>query len=139
MFERSNLAKCDRLSRSIACMAGSTSSGRAEAARNRRSSVFPVDGNHPLFAAVPGAEHQTFGPVEPDIARVGDARIKRSIYPAGLRWSIDLRPLVGTERCNHAHVGFLASGALHFEYADGCGVEVTAPAVVDITPGTLGS
>ena len=97
--------------------------------------MFPVDGNHPLFAAVPGAEHQTFGPVELDIARVGDARIKRSIYPAGLRWSIDLRPLVGTERCNHAHVGFLASGALHFEYADGCGVDLTAPAVVDIAPG----
>jgi hypothetical protein len=94
-----------------------------------------VDDSLPLFAAVPGAEHQVFGPVEIDIARVGDARIKRSIYPAGMRWSVDLQPLVGTERCDHAHVGFLASGALHFEYADGCSADLTAPAMVDIAPG----
>ncbi len=88
-----------------------------------------------LFAAVPGAEHQSFGPVEIDIVRVGDARIKRSVYPAGLRWSVDLRPLVGTEACHHAHVGFLVHGAVHFEYADGCRVDLTAPAVLDIAPG----
>jgi hypothetical protein len=100
-----------------------------------RGSLPPVDGNLPLFAAVPGAEHQTFGPVEIDIVRVGDARIKRSIYPVGLRWSVHLRPLVGTDGCRHAHVGFLAQGALHFEYPDGCGVDMTAPAVLDIAPG----
>ena len=82
-----------------------------------------------------GAEHQTFGPVEIDIVRVGEARIKRTVYPAGLRWSVDLRPLVGSERCLHAHVGFLAAGELRFEYPDGCEVALSAPAVVDIAPG----
>ena len=52
-----------------------------------------------------------------------------------MRWSVDLRPLVGTELCRHAHVGFLASGALHFEYADGCSVDLTAPAIVEVAPG----
>jgi hypothetical protein len=94
-----------------------------------------MNGNMALFEPLPGAEHQTFGPVEIDFVRVGDARIKRSIYPAGLRWSVDLRPLVGTDACRHAHVGFLAHGSLRFEYADGCAVELTAPAVVDIAPG----
>ena len=94
-----------------------------------------MDANLPIFAPVPGAEHQTFGPVEIDIVRVGDARIKRSIYPVGLRWSTDLRSLVGTETCLHAHAGFLAHGALRFEYPDGCVVELSAPAVVDIAPG----
>ena len=88
-----------------------------------------------LFAPVPGMSHQTFGPVEIDLADVGDARIKRTIYPAGMRWSSDLRPLVGTDMCEHAHVGFLAHGALHFEYPDGCAVDLAAPAVVDIAPG----
>ena len=87
------------------------------------------------MAAMSGAEHQTFGPVEIDITTVGDARIKRVIYPAGLRWSVDLRPLVGTETCEHAHVGFLAHGALRFEYPDGCVVELAAPAAVDVAPG----
>ena len=94
-----------------------------------------MDVDLPIFAPVPGAEHQTFGPVEIDIVRVGDARIKRSIYPAGLRWSTDLRSLVGTDTCRHAHAGFLAHGALRFEYPDGCVVELNAPAVVDIAPG----
>jgi hypothetical protein len=57
------------------------------------------------------------------------------IYPVGVRWSTDLQPLVGTDRCRHAHAGFLAAGALRFEYADGCTVELRAPAVVDIAPG----
>ena len=88
-----------------------------------------------MLAPVPGAEHQTFGRVETDIVPVGDARIKRSIFPAGLRWSVDLRPLVGTDSCRHAHVGFLVQGAIRFEYADGCVVDLTAPAVLDIAPG----
>ena len=89
----------------------------------------------PLFATMDGAEHQTFGPVEIDVVSVGDARIKRAIYPAGMRWSVDLRPLVGTETCQHAHAGFLAHGALHFEFPDGCTIELHAPAVVDVPPG----
>ena len=88
-----------------------------------------------LFAPVSGATHQTFGPVEIDIAEVGDARIKRSIYPAGMRWSTDLGPLVGTDLCMHAHAGFLVHGSVHFEYADGCAVDLTAPAVLDVAPG----
>ena len=88
-----------------------------------------------LFALMRGTEHQTFGPVEIDVASVGAARIKRAIYPAGLRWSVDLRPLAGTETCQHAHAGFLAHGSLTFEYPDGCVVELHAPAVVDIAPG----
>ncbi len=89
----------------------------------------------PLFAAMNGVEHQTFGPVELDVATAGDARIKRAIYPPGMRWSVDLQPLAGTDTCNHAHVGFLAHGALHFEFPDGCVVELQAPAMVDVAPG----
>jgi len=87
-----------------------------------------------VFGIMGEAEHVTFGPVEIDVVRTGAARVKRSIYPAGLRWSEHLRPLVGTDRCRHAHVGFLAHGSLHFAYADGCVVELTAPSVVNIAP-----
>lgn len=94
-----------------------------------------MEGDRALLAPMTGAQHQTFGPIEIDVVRVGEARIKRLVYPAGLRWSVDLRPLVGTERCQHAHVGFLAAGALHFEYPDGCRLEFAAPAVVEVAPG----
>ena len=35
----------------------------------------------------------------------------------------------------HAHVGFLARGRLHVEYADGCKVECKAPQIIAIDPG----
>jgi hypothetical protein len=94
-----------------------------------------MDANLPLFATMPGAEHQSFGPIEIDVVRVGDARVKRSIYPVGVRWSSDIKPLVGTDTCRHAHVGFLAHGSFTFEYSDGCTVDIDAPAVVNIAPG----
>jgi hypothetical protein len=87
------------------------------------------------FDVVSGARHVSFGPVEIDVGVVGDARIKRLIYPAGMRWSTDIQPLVGTALCEHAHAGFLVEGALRFEFDDGCAIDYVAPAVVDVAPG----
>lgn len=75
------------------------------------------------------------GGVRLDVAAAGAARVKRMIYPPGFRWSKAMKPVVGTDRCMHAHVGFLAKGEIHIEYADGCVVEFTAPQVVAIDPG----
>jgi hypothetical protein len=84
---------------------------------------------------VAGARHVTFGPVEIDVGEVGEARIKRLVYPPGMRWSTHLQPLVGTARCEHAHAGFLAEGALRFEFEEGCVLEFAAPAIVEVAPG----
>jgi hypothetical protein len=46
-----------------------------------------------------------------------------------------MKPITGTEFCMHAHVGFLARGEIHIEYADGCIVEHKAPHIVAIDPG----
>ena len=89
----------------------------------------------PLLAPVKGAERRTVGHVRLDVGRAGEARVKRMVYPAGFRWSVDMKPIVGTERCMHAHVGFLAHGEIHIEYADGCVVEHKAPQIVAIEPG----
>ena len=88
-----------------------------------------------LTAPIPGTTHQSFGPVEIDVAEVGDARIRRCTYPPGLKWSTDLKPLLGSDLCEHAHAGFLAAGALTYEYPDGCQVVLEAPAVIDVSPG----
>ena len=88
-----------------------------------------------LLAAVTGAESREVGHVRLDVGRAGGARVKRMIYPPGFRWSVDMKPLVGTDLCMHAHVGFLARGEIHIEYADGCVVEHKAPQVVAIDPG----
>src|SRR5262245_55904435 len=91
--------------------------------------------NDPLFATVKGATHRYLGHVRLDVGRAGAARVKRMIYPPGFRWSKDMKHVVGTDLCMHAHAGFLAHGEIHIEYADGCVVEHKAPQIVAIDPG----
>ncbi len=88
-----------------------------------------------LTAPIPGAEHREFGGVHLDIVRTGNARVKRSVYPPGFHWARDIKPLVGTDTCQHAHVGFLARGRIHMEFPDGCKKDYLAPQVVNIEPG----
>ncbi len=88
-----------------------------------------------LLATVRGATHRYIGHVRLDVGRAGAARVKRMIYPPGFHWAKDMKPVTGTDLCMHAHVGFLARGEIHIEYADGCVVEHKAPQIVAIEPG----
>ena len=89
----------------------------------------------PLFAPLAGAECREIGGAQIDVGRAGACRVKRVIYPPAFRWSTHMKAVVGTDLCMHAHVGFLAHGQIHIQYADGCTVEFAAPAVVAIDPG----
>jgi hypothetical protein len=102
---------------------------RRKTARRRRVVA------RPALADVKGAERREVGHVRLEVGRAGDARVKRMVYPVGFRWSVDMKPIVGTELCMHAHVGFLAQGEIHIEYPDGCIVEHKAPQIVAIDPG----
>ena len=106
-----------------------TSMRTGKAARPR------VKATDPLLATVRGATHRYVGHVRLDVGRAGAARIKRMIYPPGFRWSVDMKPVVGTNLCMHGHVGFLAKGQIHIEYADGCIIEHKAPQIIAIEPG----
>ena len=105
------------------------------ATRRAASKTRTAPARPPLLAAVRGADHRMIGHVRMDVGRAGAARVKRVVYPAGFRWSKDMKPVSGTDLCMHAHVGFLASGEIHIEYADGCVVEHKAPQIVAIEPG----
>jgi hypothetical protein len=89
-----------------------------------------MNSTDPLTAPITGAEHREIGGIELDIVRTADCRVKRVIYPPGFRWSKDMKPVVGTEVCMHAHVGFLARGQVRVEYADGCVLDCAAPQVI---------
>lgn len=88
-----------------------------------------------LLQPIKGATAREIGGVKLEVVSAGAARVKRMIYPPGFKWSTSMKPVVGTERCMHAHVGFLAKGEIHIEYTDGCVVEFKAPQVVAIDPG----
>lgn len=116
-----------RRTRTVATRKKRVKRGAARAARPSQTDV--------LLAPVKGADRRDVGHVTLDIGRAGQARVKRMIYPAGFRWSKDMKSVVGTDLCMHAHVGFLARGEIHIEYADGCVVEHKAPQIVAIEPG----
>jgi hypothetical protein len=108
---------------------------RATVAKRRNTRRARSSAPDPLVAPVKGATRREIGHVRLEVGRAGAARVKRMIYPPGFRWSVDMKPVVGTDLCMHAHVGFLARGEIHVEYADGCVVEHKAPQIVAIAPG----
>jgi len=88
-----------------------------------------------LLGPLKGAERREVGGVQVDVVRTGSSRVKRVVYPVGFRWSQNMKPVVGTDLCQHAHVGFLAAGRFTIQYADGAVEEYVAPQVVAIAPG----
>lgn len=94
-----------------------------------------MNSTDPLYAPIEGCDHRDIGRVQLDIVRTGASRVKRMIYSPGFRWSTDVKGVAGTDLCMHAHVGFLAHGRIHIQYADGCTLEFAAPQVVSIEPG----
>ena len=118
--------------KSVARRATKAASVRKKTAKTTRART---NTTNPLLAPVRGATHRYVGHVRLDVGRAGAARIKRMIYPPGFRWSVDMKPVVGTNLCMHGHAGFLAKGRIHIEYADGCVIEHKAPQIIAIEPG----
>ncbi len=91
--------------------------------------------NDLLLAPVNGGEDRDVADVQVNMTRAGKGRVRRVIYPAGFRWSTDMKGRVGTDLCMHAHVGFIVAGEIEIQYQDGCRVRFTAPQAVVIEPG----
>jgi hypothetical protein len=91
-----------------------------------------------LLAPMEADEHRDVGGVQVDIARTGNVRVKRMIYQPGFNFAAHLKSLVGSDLCQHAHVGFMAHGQINVRFADGCVVEYKAPQFVAVEPGHEG-
>jgi len=85
--------------------------------------------------AIKGARHHEMAGVKIDSVAAANGQVKRVVYPPGFRWSTHMKPLIGTELCMHGHVGFLTSGKVQGQYADGCTFEFAAPQVMVVEPG----
>jgi len=112
--------------------AGSTTRRSPARKPAARKAPAKAGGIPPLRGATQSRE---LGGVRLEFGKAGSARVKRMIYPPGFRWSKHMKPVVGTDLCMHAHVGYLAQGEIHIEYWDGCVVEHKAPQIVAIDPG----
>lgn len=97
-----------------------------------------MNAKNPLLAPMDADEHREIGGVQVDLARTGNVRVKRMIYPPGFNWTTHLSHAVGSEFCMHSHVGFMAGGQINVRFEDGCIEEYKAPQFVAVEPGHQG-
>src|SRR3990170_75255 len=69
------------------------------------------------------------------IVELGDLTVGELRSEPGWRWSTHVRPTVGGDWCQARHVGFIISGRLGIDFADGTRVEFGPGDVFDIPPG----
>jgi hypothetical protein len=70
-----------------------------------------------------------------ELVNVGGGSIGRYTFQPGWRWSECIKPVVGTERCEVEHIGFVVQGTLHVAHDDGSGADLRPGEVYRIAPG----
>lgn len=77
----------------------------------------------------------TFDHGRVNLLKFGSLAIGREVLEPGWRWSVHVKPIAGTERCEFRHVSVVIEGRIGVESRDGEVREFTAGEVVDIAPG----
>jgi mannose-6-phosphate isomerase-like protein (cupin superfamily) len=62
-----------------------------------------------------------------DVVNMGGTTVGRFAMEPGWRWSECVKPVAGTDSCQHRHVGVVQSGAMRVTHEDGT--------VLDLGPG----
>ena len=72
---------------------------------------------------------------EDRVVEVHGSPVSRTTFEPGWRWTNDVRPIAGVDRCPKLHVGYALSGRLHVVYDDGSTLDVVAGDLFEIPPG----
>lgn len=75
------------------------------------------DSEHRDFASP--SEVREFGHGKAELLNMTGGTIGRLVLQPGWRWSVDVKPLAGTEWCEAPHFQYHASGTLHVQMSDG--------------------
>ncbi|MEO6207541.1 MAG: adenylate/guanylate cyclase domain-containing protein [Candidatus Limnocylindrales bacterium] len=70
-----------------------------------------------------------------EVVELDDTVVGRMTYEPGWRWSVDVKPIAGTDTCEYHHLGVTQSGRLRVQMADGTELEVGPGDVFEIPPG----
>ena len=70
------------------------------------------------------------------MVELDDTVVGRMVYEPGWRWSVDVKPIAGTDSCQYHHLGVTTSGVLGSpENPDGAEFEIERGDVFEIPPG----
>ena len=70
-----------------------------------------------------------------EVVRLQGFTLGRFRFEPGWRWSECIKPVVGTDRCQVEHIGYVVSGSPHVEHDDGTEGEVKPGDVYRVAPG----
>lgn len=70
-----------------------------------------------------------------ELVGIAGGVVGRATFQPGWRWSEHVKPIVGTDSCQAAHVGYVLSGRQVILMDDGSELEIGAGDVVSIPPG----
>jgi class 3 adenylate cyclase len=70
-----------------------------------------------------------------DVVELDDTVVGRMTYEPGWRWSVDVRPIAGTDTCQYHHIGVTLSGRVRAQMPDGTELEIGPGDVFEIPPG----
>src|SRR5260221_3560184 len=70
-----------------------------------------------------------------DVVDLDDTVVGRMTYEPGWRWSVDVKPIAGTDSCQYHHLGVVLSGHLRAQMPDGTELELGPGDVFEIPPG----
>ena len=70
-----------------------------------------------------------------EVVKMTPGEIGRYTFQPGWRWSEHIKPVVGGTACQTEHIGYLVTGTMGIETADGTMAEVRAGSVYHIDPG----
>jgi hypothetical protein len=70
-----------------------------------------------------------------DVVTVGGTEVGRFTFEPGWRWSECIKPVVGTDSCQAAHLGYAVSGRIHIEHEDGTTADIGPGDAYTIAPG----
>lgn len=54
-----------------------------------------------------------------DLLTIGGATVGRAVFEPGWKWSVDVKPLSGTDLCEASHSGYVLAGHMRVVMADG--------------------
>ena len=78
---------------------------------------------------------RTFPHGQIDLVNLDETVIGRYRFAPGWRWSEAVRPIAGTDSCQHRHLGYVVKGRLHVVMDDGTDADIVADDAYEIPPG----
>jgi hypothetical protein len=70
-----------------------------------------------------------------DVVTLGEYTLGRGVFEPGWKWSVDVKPIAGTESCMARHTGMCLSGSMVVRADDGTEITVSAGDVIVLEPG----